>query len=256
MQLNILGCSGAKSVGKSPTSFLIDNKILIDCGSVVSKLQSEFILNNLECVLLTHSHFDHIMELPFLLELLLQNGKSPFPVYASEESIKSLYSNIFNFECWPNLFEIAEKQNTNLQLLEYSNLKTINVCDYQIMPVKVNHTVTTHGFIIDNGEVSLGFTGDTYETDLFWEQCNKKENLKAVIVDVSFPANMPEDAEITKHMSTDILAHELDKLNSKDIEILISHMKPNLTEEIKTELINAGLDFEITFLEDGMALNI
>ena len=196
------------------------------------------------------------MELPFLLELLLQNGKSPFPVYASGESIKSLYSNIFNFECWPNLFEIAEKQNTNLQLLEYSNLKPIDVCDYLVTPVKVNHTVTTHGFIIDNGEVSLGFTGDTYTTDLFWEQCNNKENLKAVIVDVSFPANMPEDAKITKHMSTEILAHELDKLNSKDIEILVSHMKPNLTEEIRTELLNANLDFDITFLEDGMALTI
>ena len=256
MQLNILGCSGAKSVGKSPTSFLIDNKILIDCGSVVSKLQSEFILNNLECVLLTHSHFDHIMELPFLLELLLQNGKSPFPVYASKESIKSLYSNIFNFECWPNLFEIAEKQNTNLQLIEYNNLNLINVSDYQITPVKVNHTITTHGFIIDNGEVSLGFTGDTYATDLFWEQCNKKENLKAVIVDVSFPGNMPEDAEITKHMSTEILAHELDKLNSKEIELLISHMKPKHTEEIKSELEKANLDFNITFLEDGMVLNI
>ncbi len=256
MELNILGCCGAKSIGKSPTSFLIDNRILIDCGSVVSKLDSEFILNNLECVLLTHSHFDHIMELPFLLELLLQNGKNPFKVYASAESIKSLYSNIFNFETWPNLFKIAEKENTNLQLVEYSNLKPIDVIDYQITPVKVNHTVTTHGFIIDDGDNSIGFTGDTYTTDLFWEECNKKENLKAVIVDVSFPSNMPEDAEITKHMSTEILSQELNKLNSKDVDILISHMKPNLTKEIKTELEKAKLDFDITFLEDGMILYI
>ena len=256
MEINILGCSGAKSVGKSPTSFLIDNKILIDSGSVVSKLESGFILSNIECLLLTHTHFDHIIELPFLLELILQNGKDPFPVYASGESIESLYSNIFNYQCWPNLFEIAEKQNKNLQLLEYSNLNPIDVCDCLITPVKVNHTVTTHGFIIDNGEVSLGFTGDTYATDLFWEQCNKKDNLKAVIVDVSFPGNMPEDAEITKHMSTEVLTQELDKLNSKDIEILVSHMKPNLTEEIKTELLSANLDFDITFLEDGIVLNL
>ena len=47
MQIKILGCSGAKSVGKSPTSFLVDNKILIDSGSVVSKLESDFIKNAL-----------------------------------------------------------------------------------------------------------------------------------------------------------------------------------------------------------------
>lgn len=256
MQLNILGCSGAKSVGKSPTSFLIDDKILIDCGSVVSKLESSFILENIECVLLTHSHFDHIIELPFLLELILQNGNDSFPVYASKDSIESLYSNIFNYQCWPNLFEISKKRNKNLQLLEYSNLNQIDFQDYTITPIKVNHTVTTHGFIIDNGEVSIGFTGDTYATDLFWEQCNKKENLKAVIVDVSFPGNMPEDAEITKHMSTEVLARELDKLNSKDIKILVSHMKPNLVEEIKADLTKARLDYDILFLEDGMTLNI
>ena len=66
MEIKILGCSGAKSVGRSPTNFLIDNRILIDCGSVVSKLSSKDIGDRLECMLLTHSHFDHIMELPFI----------------------------------------------------------------------------------------------------------------------------------------------------------------------------------------------
>jgi len=57
-------------------------------------------------------------------------------------------------------------------------------------------------------------------------------------------------------MSTEILASELDKLNSKEIELLISHMKPKHTEEIKSELKKANLNFNITFLEDGMVLNI
>ena len=196
------------------------------------------------------------MELPFLLELILQNGSESFPVYASKDSIESLNSNLFNYQLWPNLFEIAKKQNKDLKLIEYSSLDSFDVCDCRVTPVKVNHTVTTHGFIIDNGEVSLAFTGDTYSTDLFWQECNKKDNLKAIIVDVSFPANMPEDAEVTKHMSTEVLAGELDKLNSKDIKILVSHMKPNLTEEIKEDLRNARLDFDIKILEDGMDLSI
>lgn len=254
MQIKILGCSGAKSVGKSPTSFLIDNKILIDCGSVVSKLDSDFIVKNIECLLLTHSHFDHIMELPFLLELILQEGKNPFSVFASRDSIDSLYSNIFNFECWPDLFQIAGKQGKELNLIEYSDLKKISLNEYSVMPVKVNHTVTTHGFIVDDGNCSIGFTGDTYITDTFWEQCNNKDNLKAVIVDVSFPGHMHEEAEITKHMSTDIILDELNKLVSKDVEILISHMKPKLTDVIQSELNKAKTVNSLTFLEDGMTL--
>lgn len=255
MQIKILGCSGAKSVGKSPTSFLVDNKILIDSGSVVSKLESNFIVDNIECLLLTHSHFDHIMELPFLLELLLQEGKTPFTVFASGDSIDSLYSNIFNFECWPDLFQIAEKEGKELYLSEYTNLETISLDEYRVTPVKVNHTVTTHGFLIDDGKCSIGFTGDTFITDSFWEQCNNKKNLKAVIVDVSFPGNMHEEAGITKHMSTDIISSELNKLVSKDVEILVSHMKPKLTGEIRSELEKAKPAFNLTFLEDGMTLN-
>ena len=256
MKISVLGCSGAKSVGKSPTTFLIDECLLIDSGSVVSKLESSFILEKLKYLLLTHSHFDHILELPFLLELIIQKGNNPFQIFASGDSIKSLYSNIFNYECWPNLFEIAEKQQNDIKLTKYVNLETFNAGEYEITPVPVNHTVTTHGFIVEHGGVSLAFTGDTYSTDLFWEYCNKIQNLKAVIVDLSFPSSMKKTAEVTKHMNTDVLIQELNKLNSTDLPILISHMKPDHSENIKAEIESnlSGRDF--TFLEDGMVLDI
>ena len=256
MQLKILGCSGAKSVGKSPTCFLIDNKVLIDCGSVVSKLDSSFIVENIDYLFLTHSHFDHILELPFLLELILEKGRKPFNVYASGESIKSLYSNVFNYELWPDLFEISAKQGLLLQLNEYKDLIQVDIGDYKVTPVSVNHTVPTHGFIFDNGDCSLAFTGDTYITDSFWKECNDKSNLKAVIVDVSFTSSMKESATITKHMSTDILIQELEKLNARDVNILISHMKPQLTDQIKSELKDSAQEYSFTYLEDGMVLEI
>lgn len=256
MQLNILGCSGAKSVGRSPTSFLIDSKILFDCGSVVSKLDSRFILENIDSLLLTHSHFDHILELPFLLELFLEEGNKPFTVYASGESIKSLYSNVFNYDLWPNLFEIGERQGIKLQLKEYSDLSPVKIGGYSITPVKVNHTVPTHGFIIDDGESSLAFTGDTFATDNFWEQCNNNSNLKAIIVDVSFPSEMEKSAEVTKHMSVETLVGELEKLNSREVKILISHMKPKYIEQIKVEFENVGDKYNFTFLEDGLTLEL
>ena len=252
MQLKILGCSGAKSVGKSPTSFLVDNKILIDTGSVVSKLDSSFILGNIDCLFLTHSHFDHILELPFLLELILEKGTKPFNVYASEASIKTLYSNVFNYDLWPDLFEISAKKGGLLKLNEYKHLNEFSISEYKIRPVRVNHTVDTHGLILDSGESSIAFTGDTYITDSFWEECNGKSNLKAVIVDVSFPSSMKDSAKVTKHMSVNIVMQELKKLNTKDVKILVSHMKPQHSEEIRAELEDYRNEYDFTFLEDGM----
>ena len=67
---------------------------------------------------------------------------------------------------------------------------------------------------------------------------------------------MKKTAEVTKHMNTDVLIQELNKLNSTDLPILISHMKPDHSENIKAEIESnlSGRDF--TFLEDGMVLDI
>ena len=45
-------------------------------------------------------------------------------------------------------------------------------------------------------------------------------------------------------------------MNSKDVKILLSHMKPQLAEEIKAEISGIQSDFNITILEDGMTVNI
>ena len=229
---------------------------MIDSGSVVSKLDSKFIVDNISCLLLTHSHFDHILELPFLLELLLQEGEKPFTVYASEDSIRSLFSNTFNYESWPNLFDIAKKQNIDLMMTEYSTLEKFNTQGYEITPVLVNHTIQTHGFIVDNGNSSLAFTGDTYITDSFWEICNNTNNLKAVIVDISFPSFEKDAALVTKHLGTDQLLSEIGKLSDSSVQIYVSHMKPQYESEIRKEIAEISSDFNIVILEDGMTINL
>ena len=207
-------------------------------------------------MLLTHFHFDHIMELPFLLELLLQELKKPFNVFASKSSIDSLYSNVFNYECWPDIFELAEKENIDIKLSEFNDYGQFEIAGFNVIPVPVNHTITSHGFLIDSGENSIAFSGDTYLTDSFWEECNKKHNLKAVIIDVSFPSFMKESAEITKHLSTDLLPAEINKLTDSSVQIYVSHMKPQFEKEIREEISSYSGDFNIEFLEDGMILEI
>jgi len=236
MKLKILGCSGGKSIGQNPTSFLLDDKLLIDAGTVISKVDPRQLVNEIDNLVLTHSHIDHIADLPFLAQLAYEEKQKPFTVHASDECTEVVFESIFNFNIWPDLFELSKENGSNLRWKNYKHLELFEVGGYEVTPVFVNHTVPTYGFIIDDGESSFAFSADTYLTDKFWEECGTKDNLDAIIIDVSFPSHMSSVAEATRHLTPDLLLQELEKLGSKNPNIFITHIKPQLLEEVKTEL--------------------
>src|SRR5437660_107692 len=65
MKIRVLGAYGAEGLGQRPTSFLVNDRILIDAGTVGGALtlpeQSQ-----IEHALITHSHLDHVAGLAFL----------------------------------------------------------------------------------------------------------------------------------------------------------------------------------------------
>ena len=65
MRINILGCGGSKGNGSRPTAFLIDGKLLLDCGTATEVLSlKEFAL--IDKIIVSHAHIDHIGDLPFI----------------------------------------------------------------------------------------------------------------------------------------------------------------------------------------------
>lgn len=221
MKLRVLGCSGGKYKNFNPTCFLLDEKILIDVGNVMGQLELEEMVS-LKSILLTHMHFDHIADLPFLIQTLFEEKKDDFYIYSTSKTKKDVFDNIFNNKIWPNLFDLSDKLNWK-QVAQYKPFKFEN---YEITFIPVNHTVPTCGLIIEKNNRSFAFTSDTYITDKFWEECNKKENLKAVIIDVSFPNGFEEKAKLTKHLTTTLLQDELIKLKNTRMDIYVTHIKP------------------------------
>jgi len=256
MELKVLGSSGGKSQTSNPTCFLLDDRILIDAGSVINKLDTSKICTEIDYLLITHCHFDHIADLPFLMQLIFEEKTIPFNVFASKESTDSIFSNIFNYEMWPNLFELSSRNGAILKWNEYENLNTIQVLDYRVTPVLVNHNIPTHGFIIDDGSSSFAFTSDTYITDLFWSECNKKDNLKTVIIDISYPSHMKEMAETSKHLTPDLFLDEITKLDSKELNIYVTHIKPHLADEVKQEIGEFCADLNIDFLTEDSIISV
>ena len=255
MKIKILGCSGARSINSDPTCFLIDDTILIDAGSVTRNLDDESI-RNLKHLIITHSHFDHIADLPFLMEKLFWIKEDPFTMHSSQESRDTISTHILNNNVWPNLVEIAKSRNEIFKWNEFSDLKTFKISNYEITPIRVNHIVPTDGLIIDNGKCSMAFTADTYKTDQFWESCKNKKNLKAIIAGVSFPSEKQQTAEITKHLTPKLFYNEVKRLGRDDIKFYISHIKPLFKDEVLEDIKKLPIQNNLQILQDGMEIEI
>jgi ribonuclease BN (tRNA processing enzyme) len=120
----------------------------------------------------------------------------------------------------------------------------------------VNHTIPTVGYLIDDGKNAFAFTGDTYITDSFWENIQRSERLRAVIIETSFPNSLEEVARITGHLTPRLLNEEIKKLNRDEVKVYISHIKPLYKKELVKELKSLSKKSPLIVLEDGIEIRL
>ena len=81
MKLRVLGCHGGELPRHRTTCFLVDGKLCVDGGAITAALQLEEILQ-VDDIFLTHSHFDHVKDVPLMTDLLVGKRHKPgfFPL--------------------------------------------------------------------------------------------------------------------------------------------------------------------------------
>lgn len=117
--------------------------------------------------------------------------------------------------------------------------KTFETQGLKITPIRVNHPVICTGLLVDDGEVSVAFTSDTYKTDQFWAEANRLSNLKAIFVDVSFPSTEEPLAERSGHLTPRSLYEELDKVEGEPTVYAV-HIKPFFRTAVVEEIAGLG----------------
>ncbi len=95
MKVRVLGCSGAIAKDCRTTSFLVNDNILIDAGTVVGDLALDE-MRRIDHVFLTHSHLDHVAALPLMLDAVSSMRSSPVQVHALPGTIAALQAHVFN----------------------------------------------------------------------------------------------------------------------------------------------------------------
>lgn len=262
MNLRILGCHGSDALLQYATgphrcntcSFLLNGTLLLDAGTVASKLSlSE--QEQIRHIILSHLHFDHIKELPTLADNLSEQMSAPIVVAGIPEVIHGLQRHIFNTDVYPDFFSIPTPERPTLTS---SYLKPGNVYSFSgvdITPILVNHTVPTTGFIVQDRSSAFVYSGDTYSTDELWHEAKHIPHLKTAFIECSFPNSMIELARTSKHLTPALLALEFRKLGRDDISVYAYHLKPAYKDQILRELRELGIP-GLQVLEEDHTLTI
>ncbi len=234
MQLKVLGCSGGIGGSLRTTSFLLDHDILIDAGTGVGDLALAE-LQQIDHIFVTHSHLDHVACIPFLVDTVGGMRDAPITLHAAQDTLSILRTHLFNWKIWPDFAEIPSPQAPYLRYSAFRPGDTVALQGRRIRSLPASHVVPAVGFHLDSGEASLVFTGDTTACDALWDEVNRIDNLRYLLIETAFPNAEKNLAVASKHLTPDMLAQELAKL-TRPAGVFISHLKPGAGALIMEEV--------------------
>jgi cAMP phosphodiesterase len=238
MQVKVLGCSGGIGGNLRTTSLLVDDDILIDAGTGVGDLSIEQ-MAKIDHVFLTHSHLDHIACLPLMLDTVAGLRKTPVTVHGLPDTLQALKTHIFNWTIWPDFSALPSEAKPLMCYAEFEMGETIALGQRSITPLAAHHTVPAVGYWLDSGVHSMVLTGDTTTCDALWEQVNRIENLKYLLIETAFGDDEKALAEASRHLCPSLLFEELSKLQ-RSAHIYITHLKPGEGGEIMYQVEQAS----------------
>jgi cAMP phosphodiesterase len=162
-------------------------------------------------------------------------------IHGHAATIDAVRRHIFNDVMWPDFIRLSRPERPFLTLHEIEAEHPVTVEGLTILPVLVNHIVPTFGYIISDGESTVIFGGDSGPTDRIWEVAHQAKAPRSVFIECSFPNSMPEFAQLTGHLTPDLLAKE--QLKMPPMRRLIAvHIKQKFREAILRDLAELRMD--------------
>jgi len=155
MRLTILGnCGPYPRSGGACSGYLLEEegfKILIDCGNgILSRLLSITPLKEIDCIILSHLHSDHMSDIMVMRYAIALNKKDTveksIPLYAPI-SPKEIYDSI-QFNKAFILNPLTESTVLNFGKMEFK---------FKLM----EHSIETYGIIIKNEDKKFVYSSDT-----------------------------------------------------------------------------------------------
>ncbi|MBN1693421.1 MAG: lactamase [Dehalococcoidales bacterium] len=256
MKIRILGGHNVETNNTGCNSILIDEVLAVDAGALTAKLSLKE-QKNLKAVLISHQHYDHIKDIP-LLGMNFYMQKQTLEIYTFRHVHKTLEAQLFNDILYPDFSkQPPEKPALHINIVEPG--RTYNIAGYNVLPVKVNHSVPTVGYQITSPHGKKVFI--TSDTGPGLEECWEKISPNLLLIETTCP-NKDEDFAIQSgHLTPALLQKELEsflKIKAYLPQVILVHVNPIFEKEIKAEVreVEKSLDAKIRIGSEGMQLNI
>jgi ribonuclease BN (tRNA processing enzyme) len=234
MKIEILGCSGSVAIGYNTTSILINGDTLIDAGSAASIL-SDTALRDVRHILLTHSHIDHIKELPFILDVMYGSHVQGVTIWGSKQTMDVLKAHVFNGLIWPEMEEL--KVDESVFRFACVPKDEFEIGQLKVKAVEVDHIPGSVAYVIAEEDRIVIFSGDTgYTQDLFDLASSYGDKLKAFFIEASFPNRMHEIAKLTHHLTPGMIGGGIQNFLNNSPRVIAYHIKPKYLQEVLAEL--------------------
>lgn len=233
---------GDRSQTQSLTTFLINDTIALDAGSLGFSLSGEQ-LARVGHVILTHTHLDHVASLPIAIAEVFPRLKRPLRIYGTEHVLQAVQKHLLNGVIWPD-FSHIKMLNSEKMALEFVPIRhgvTFEVDGVRFTPVPVHHEVPTIGLVAETPDATVAFTSDTSSTDQIWAAASERPTLRAIFVDCSFPDEMEQLAIQSGHLTPKMVAAEAAKL-TRPAKIICVHIKPDTREKVLSQLLSHRAD--------------
>ena len=255
MRIRILGCSGGIGAGSRTSAMLVDDDVLLDAGTGIGDLAIDD-LHSIRHVFLTHAHLDHIAGLPMLIDSNFEEDfEVPVTVYAREETLQAIQDHLFNDVIWPDFAKLPCEENAMLQYVICNPGDSITIGHREFNAVDVKHSVPSLGYTVQNSGGTFAISGDTKANETLWPVLNACDDLKVLVIEVSFPNEQEKLATTAGHYCPGTLCKDLELLDHEP-EIWLTGMKPGEEERILGQVIAAVPGKNIRMLSRGTVITV
>ncbi len=256
MEILVLGAHKLESRDTRHTCFLIDGVLALDAGSLATALSLSQ-QAQVQAVLLTHCHFDHIRDLPTLgLATLDQPGS--IDVYSLSETLQAIRAHLFNGEVYPDFTERLNERSPKYRFHPIQPEISFRVLDYQVKPIWVSHPAPCTGFIVNSDDGGcIAYTGDTGGSISAFLQDPMCPQV--LFVDVSFPSRLTGLAQRTGHLTPSMLREDLLNVLPNNLcppRLVAVHRSPEYEEEVVSELNTLAEELDIDLTPGQMEMQI
>lgn len=159
MKIDIVGngCTWTKQLS---TSFIINDLLLFDVPEGSFKtIFHNYDLKKIRYIIISHFHSDHFLDIHLLLDFIFRHYSDRHLTIVAPKGCKERLISLFKLIEVPHLIAPLQER---IEFVDLENGKKIKLGDLSLKAYRMAHKdLDAYGFIIEQYDTSVGFTGDT-----------------------------------------------------------------------------------------------